>query len=222
MFNTLAVVPYLPFLESKYSYEALLDRLIYLDYANMKGITKEEEGTHDNWVPVFKKSPYSSRYLVDGNLNILGYWHFVALKEKLFKKAKKGLMLDYEISTDNVYALNRKGRYNMYFVETVTHPDITNTDAAAMLDESFYDSVYDFARSGIFFTERLTNAITPDAVKRAIGFGMKFVAKNIYRGSIYSAKMTDFLLRNASRRTDLFRLYSEGMHGRRRSHNPGL
>ncbi len=222
MFNTFTVVPYLPFLDSKYSYETLLDRLIYLDYADMQGITKEEEGTRDNWVSVFKKSPYSSRYLVDNNLNILGYWHFVALKEELFKKAKKGLMLDYEITADKVYSLDKKGRYKMYFVETVTHPDITNTDAAAMLDESFYDSVYDFARSGIFFTERLTNAITPNAVKRAIGFGMKFVAKNIYRGSIYSAKMTDFLLRNATRRTDLFKLYSEETHGKRKSRNINL
>lgn len=222
MLKTLAVIPYHPFLSGNYTYRSLLDRLIYLDYASMSSITKEEEGTLENWVPVFRKSPYTSRYLVDGDLNILGYWHFVALKEKLFNKAKKGLMLDYEITADEVYSLNKKGRYAMYFVETVTHPDITNTDAAAMLDESFYDSVYDFARSGIFFTERLTNAITPDAVKRAIGFGMKFVAKNIYRGSVYSMKMTDFLLRNASRRTDLFRLYSNEIYGRRKSHNSGL
>ncbi|EET89905.1 MAG: hypothetical protein LVQ97_04610 [Candidatus Micrarchaeales archaeon] len=215
MFETLAVIPYHPFLSGKYSYESLLDRLIYLDYADMKGITKEEEGTRENWVPVFKKSPYSSRYLVDGNLNILGYWHFVALKEKMFRKAKKGLMLDQEITANNVYSLEKRGRYMMYFVETVTHPDIRNTDAVAMLDESFYDAVYDFARSGVFFTERITNAVTPGAVKRATGFGMRFVTKNIYRGSIYSMGMTDFLLRNASRRMDLFRLYLKEM-GRRR------
>ncbi|MCL5434712.1 MAG: hypothetical protein M1559_03325 [Candidatus Marsarchaeota archaeon] len=221
MFETLAVIPYHPFLSGKYSYESLLDRLIYLDYADMKGITKEEEGTRENWVPVFKKSPYSSRYLVDGDLNVLGYWHFVALKEKLFRKAEKGLMLDQEITADKVYSLEKKGRYMMYFVETVTHPSIRNTDAVAMLDESFYDAVYDFARSGIFFTKRVTNAVTPEAVKRATGFGMKFVTKNIYRGSIYSMGMTDFLLRNASRRIDLFRLYLKEMgRGRKRPRVP--
>ncbi|QRF74067.1 hypothetical protein Micr_00595 [Candidatus Micrarchaeum sp.] len=219
MLETLAIVPYHPFLSRKYSYGSLLKRLIYLDYADMKGITKEEEGTQENWVPVFEKSPYSSRYLVDANLNILGYWHFVALEEELFKKARKGLMVDNEITADKIYSLERKGRYKMYFVETVTHPDITDTDAAAMLDESFYDAVYDFARSGVFFTERITNAITQVAVKRATDFGMKFVAKNIYRGSVYSIKMTDFLLRNASRRIDLFRLYSNEMHYRRKTHN---
>ena len=221
MFETLAVIPYHPFLSGKYSYESLLDRLIYLDYADMKGITKEEEGTRENWVPVFKKSPYSSRYLVDGDLNVLGYWHFVALKEKLFRKAEKGLMLDQEITADKVYSLEKKGRYMMYFVETVTHPSIRNTDAVAMLDESFYDAVYDFERSGIFFTKRITNAVTPEAVKRATGFGMKFVTKNIYRGSIYSMGMTDFLLRNASRRIDLFRLYLKEMgRGRKRPRVP--
>jgi hypothetical protein len=218
MLKTLAIVPYHPFLSRKYSYGSLLKRLIYLDYANMEGITKEEEGTQDNWVSVFEKSPYSSRYLVDANLNILGYWHFVALDEELFKKAKKGLMLDNEITADKIYSLEKKGRYKMYFVETVTHPGITNTDAAAMLNESFYDAVYDFARSGIFFTERITNAITLIAVKRAIDFGMKFVTKNTYRGSVYSMKMTDFLLRNASRRMDLFRLYSNEFHDRHKLH----
>ena len=217
MLETFAIVPYHPFLSQKYSYNSLLKQLIYLDYADMKGITKEEEGTQENWVPVFEKSPYSSRYLVDGDLNILGYWHFVALKEKLFRKAEKGLMLDQDITADNVYSLEKTGRYLMYFVETVTNPEIKNTDAVAMLDESFYDAVYDFARSGVFFTKRITNAVTPEAVKRATGFGMKFVTKNIYRGSIYSMGMTDFLLRNASRRIDLFRLYLKEMgRGRKR------
>jgi hypothetical protein len=35
-----------------------------------------------------------------------------------------------------------------------------------MLDNSFFDRVYDFARAGIYFTEVLTDAFTSDGEKK--------------------------------------------------------
>ncbi|MGC8548049.1 MAG: hypothetical protein ACP5MC_03595 [Candidatus Micrarchaeia archaeon] len=72
MFKPLAVVSY-GFIRERYSYSALLRRLIRLDYVYMRGLTKAEEGTQRNWVPVFRKSPYSSGYLVNEHLDIIGY-----------------------------------------------------------------------------------------------------------------------------------------------------
>ncbi len=211
MYRPLAIVPYIPFLKKRYSYSSLLTRLIYLDYADMPGLTKQDEGLHKDWVPVFRKSPWSARYLVDGDLNILGYWHFVALKEPYYRKARKGLLLDSNITADRIYALDRKGHYNMYFVETVLQPELRDTDAIVMLDDSFYDAIYDFARSGVFFKERITNAITDAGVRRATGLGMKYMTRNISRGSIYRMNFVDFLLRNAERRTDVLKLYAKEM-----------
>ncbi len=86
----LAVVSY-NFIQRKYNFNALLRRLIRLDYAYMRGLTKAEEGTQRNWVHVFRKSPYSSGYLVNDRLDIFGYWHFVALKKRHFERAKRGM-----------------------------------------------------------------------------------------------------------------------------------
>ena len=207
MLKSLAIVPY-NFIRKRYNYNALLTRLIYMDYMSMRGLTKAEEGIRKNWVQVFRKSPYSSRYLVNVNLDILGYWHFVALKEPYFKKAKKGLLLDSEIKAGSIYSLNRRGLYKIYLVETMLLPRYRDTNAIKMLDNSFFDAVYDFASNGIYFTEVLSNAFTPDGKKMDMKRGMKLVAKHILNGSMYHMDFGDFLLKDTYQRTDVLKLYS--------------
>ena len=139
----------------------------------MEGITRQEEGEFENWVPVFAKSPFSSRYLVDSKLNILGYWHFVALKPRLYKRALKGTLVDGEITSDEIYSLNKRGHYNMYFVEIVITPELIDTDAIIMLNDSLYASIYDFATNGVFFDEMILNAFTKYGLKRALDLGKR-------------------------------------------------
>ncbi len=208
MLKPLAVVPY-NFIRERYDFDKLLKRLIHLDYTYMRGLTKKTEGTHGNWVKVFKKSPYSSGYLVNAHLDILGYWHFVSLKEPYFKKAKRGLLLDSEIRASSIYSLNKKGSYTMYIVETTLVPEYRNTNAIIMLDNSFFDRVYDFARAGIYFTEVLTDAFTSDGEKRDIERSMRVAANNTMHGTMYYMNFTDFLLKNAPERTDLINAYSK-------------
>ncbi len=208
MLKPLAVVPY-NLIQTRYSPDKLLKRLIYLDYAYMRGLTKVTEGAQRNWVQVFKKSPYTYGYLVNARLDILGYWHFVSLKEPYFKKAKLGLLLDSEIKASSIYALNKKGLYTVYIIETMLLPKYRDTNAIMMLDNSFFDRIYDFARSGIYFTEVLANAFTADGKRRDINRGMQIVAKNTSHGDIYHMDFTDFLLKNATERTDLINAYSK-------------
>ncbi len=208
MLNPLAVVPY-NFIRTKYSKNALLKRLIYLDYTDMRGLIRAAEGTRSNWMQVLRKSPYSYRYLVNSHLDILGYWHFVSLKGPYLKKAKKGLLLDSEIKASSIYSLNKKGLYTIYIVETVLLPKYRDTDAIIMLDNSFFDAIYDFALEGVYFSEVLANAFTPDGKRRDIERGMHFMAKHVLHGDMYHMDFTEFLLKNAPDRKDVLKLYSK-------------
>ena len=204
--SPIAVVPY-NFIQKRYDFNALLKRLIYLDYLDMHNLTKTEEGTLEDWVKVFKKCRYSSRYLIDADLNILGYWHFVSLTESYFKKAKKGLLLDGEIRPSSIYSLNKKGLYNIYFVSIVLLPKIRDTNTIIMFDNSFFDAIYDFAHKGVYFKEALLNAITPEGEKH--NWGMHFVTKHSLRGNVYYMDFSEFLLKNGSERKDVLKLYSK-------------
>ncbi len=117
------------------------------------------------------------------------------------------MLLDSQIKPSSIYPLNKKGFYTIYIVETLLVPKYKDTNAIVMLDYSFFDAIYDFAKEGVYFTEVLVDAFTADGRKWCVNLGMKLVAKNTLHRDMYYMDFEDFVLKNAPKRTNLIKAY---------------
>lgn len=194
-------------LHNGWSLKKLVHRGVELDYECMKGLTGADEGTHSQWLGVLKKSMGTEQYLVDGRYNLLGYWHFVALRENYYKALMKGVFVDSQVTANAIYSLDRPGRYHMYIIEVLLLPSLRDTDAIVMLDDSFYEVVGTFAKRRVYFSDISLNAYTRDGLKRARKLGMRYVTNDTSRGTIYSCSFIDYIKRNAKRHKSLIKAY---------------
>jgi hypothetical protein len=194
-------------IRSGWSHKKILKRLIELDYKDIRGLKPQDEGKLNQWANVFRKSPDSYRILIDDSGKIAGYWHFVSLNSKTYDLVKSGRLLDSQINRTNIYPLTKPGTYNMYYIAILLVPELRDTKAILLLNNSFFDAIELFAKKNIYFTEFCANAYTKDGVKFFRRFGMDRIARNISKGSIYWMNFQQLLKRNAKGRKRLIRIY---------------
>jgi hypothetical protein len=170
----------------------LLDELIKLDYETMSGLTRDMEGSIDQWADVFADSPETWRLLVNGSESIIGYWHFVPLFEENFQKALSGKLLDSEIKADQIKALDFPGDYDIYFVSIALRQGYRNHDDRILLFGSFFEVIHSLAKDGIFIKNIVTNAYTTDGHRTCIRFGMKIITHHMEHGDVFMRTMYPF------------------------------
>lgn len=167
----------------------LLTKLIALDRRLIgDSLTESREGTAKQWAPVFFNNPHSWALLINGPKQIVGYWHFVPLRDAIFAKAKRGELLDSEILLDTVEPLDVPGHYNLYFVLIGVLPD-HHVGFGKLMDE-FFSRIESFAERGVFFREICANAFTRHGKRLCEGFGMEKFCDHSEFGVVYLAALS--------------------------------
>ncbi len=164
---------------------ALLRRLIALDRRILGNVLSDaREGTVAQWAPVLMEHPETWVLLVAGSKRIVGYWHFAALRDEHFVRAKAGELMDSEIAIDMVAPLEVPGFYNLYFVLLGVSTEFPR--GGAKLIDAFFDQLESLAARGIFFREVCANAFTKDGKRICEGLGMAPIGPHNDFGTVYA------------------------------------
>lgn len=154
--------------------EDLVQALIDLDVMLVRHLTVVDEGTVDQWAPVFRESPFSWKLLTFGE-RIVGYWQYVCLKDAYFSRARSGELRDSQITVDAIEApsyLTPSRSFKMYVVMVGVHPMHQHLGAGARLVASFVKEIQRAALSGLYFEEVIAVAYTPQGHALCRGFGL--------------------------------------------------
>ena len=110
-----------------WSYADLLHRLIDLDHLTLAGadLTAQDEGTAEQWAPVFQKSPQTWALIVYDKKLIVGYWSYFSVSDRLAARIEAGTLRDCEITADQVKSIREPGPHTIYFGMVARHPDMT-------------------------------------------------------------------------------------------------
>jgi hypothetical protein len=186
----------------------LLNKLIELDKRVIRqGLNDEREGTAQQWGPVFMRHPESWAILIKGKNEIVGYWHFAALNDRTYARAKSGQLLDSEITLANFEPLELPGTYNLYFVLMGILPE--HAARGGRLIEMFFERLKQLAESDIYFREICANAFTEDGVRLCEAFKLEKLRPHADYGTIYHRSLLPFppALRARRKLTPLAELY---------------
>ncbi len=180
-----------------------------LDYETLNGLVPDHEGDFGQWVSVVVDHPETVSLLLDELDTIVGYWHFVPLFEKEFRKMKRGEMSIRQVTSEKIPLLGLPGNYDMYFVIITLSRRHRYTKAVRLLFESFVSTLEELAKEGVYFREFCADAYTPTGIGICRSFEMKLLSKHPDRGEIYARRFFPFP-RHAlfDQRTELQRLYA--------------
>lgn len=163
-----------------WSYQDLLHRLIDLDFLSLAGssLTAEDEGTVEQWAPVFEKSPETWALVVYRKKLIVGYWSYFSISDALVDKLKAGILMDSEISESEVRSIYDPGPHNIYFAMIARHPDMTfkGDRAVRLLRNSLINSAKHWLAK-VDIANVYAVCFSPEAVNLCRHFGLKQEAK---------------------------------------------
>lgn len=157
----------------------LLDRLIAIDTAVIPEIKREEEGTTDQWAPIFHASPYTWKLLTTGD-EVAGYWHYVCLNDERFQMAKAGKLQESNIKNDMLVHLTHSGSerdYKMFISMIAIDSKHQQPEISSKLLLSFIREFGRLAKAGFFFSEICAVAFTPIGLQMCLDFGMEKIGR---------------------------------------------
>lgn len=189
----------------------LLKHLIALDYEVLIPLKAEDEGTVNQWAPVFWSHPHTWRLLVDAPESVVGYWHFVPLMKDDFVLAKQGQLYDSKITEDKVRTFLSPGQYDIYFVTVCMKKGFgENIQWTRLLFDSFFEVATELARQGCFLREVCANAYTPSGVWLCREFEMDYQGPHCSQGRIYTRTFHPFPQVSLLKKHDeMARLYTQ-------------
>ncbi|MHB8396387.1 MAG: metallophosphoesterase family protein [Thermoplasmataceae archaeon] len=167
----------------------MVRKLVELDYKSMPGLVPEDEGTLDQWIPIFTYHPYTWRVLLNSSNAVIGYWHVVSLFDEYYERIKKGKLYEIEISEDMISPMELPGHYNIYFRSIALEEDFRGTEASHLLLESFFSTLTELAKKSIFIDEICANAYTPAGKALCKNFDLMYIGEHTPKGSLYYRKM---------------------------------
>lgn len=164
----------------------LVDALVKMDYATINIENEEDEGTIEQWSDILRHNPDAFRYLLNGN-ELIGYWHYVFLNEETFDKAKKGLLLEGEITTDMLISPDSPGEYDGYFLCLTIAQEHRTARNLMRLFQAFARQMEEYAEKGIFVREWCTNAYSEEGETMCKVMKHAFLCNNISSGRMYGS-----------------------------------
>jgi hypothetical protein len=172
---------------------------ISLDYETIDNITEEHNGDFDQWLAVSRSNADSIRWLLDSENNVIGYWHFSALFDEPFIKAKNGQLLDSEITCDKIPVL-LPGTYNIYFIGICLKEEYRRkTITFGKLLFSIIEVIEEMAKRKVFVNEICALAYTHNGIQLCKSIGLKYLRDHVEHGEIYCGKIMDLLDRDFCR-----------------------
>jgi TIR domain len=191
-----------------WSGKRLLHELIRFDYQVIEGLQQSHEGDEDQWAPVFMDHPDTWKLLEDGNGKLVGYWHFVPLFADAYSRAKRGDLLDSEITADQVRVFELPGEYDIYFVVFSLLTEFRHTKAMILLVDSILDNLERLSSDGVFIRDIVANAYTKSGESLCKSLGLGMVTNHRERGVVYYANIMEILAAiNRPRAEDLLKIY---------------
>jgi len=183
-------------LKMGWSIEDMVNAGINLDYETIDDITEEHNGNFEQWLDVSKSNADSIRWLLDDKNNVIGYWHFTALFDKTFIKAKNGQLLDSEITCHEIPLL-LPGTYNIYFIGICLKEEYRRkTMTFGRLLFSIIEVIEEMAKKKVFINEICALAYTDNGIQLCKSIGLKYLRDHIEHGKIYCGKIMDLLDRD--------------------------
>lgn len=170
---------------------SVMTRLERLDYDNVIGLDAASEGDSAQWERVADSNPDGYAFLVDGSNAIVGYWHFEALPDDQYKRARDGTLEDGEIRVDKVTLLCAPGVLNLYFIIFVIEKRFRGLRANRLLLDAFLDRLESLAGLGIYVRRICANAFTPEGVGLCRSLGMELLAPHQRSGLMFELDMQD-------------------------------
>jgi transcriptional regulator with XRE-family HTH domain len=175
------------YVRSRYDndYIEFLSDLIKLDYSTVGRLNDNNEGTPEQWGPIFRSFPDTWK-LVLWNGEIVGYWNFVFLKEEYFWRFHSGELSDSDLEPEKMDLAVLPGDYFGYFVMFTIEESHQRSRAFDTLIKSFSDIVEDLTKSDRYFKAISAHAYTPLGAKlcNALGMSPDGVFQDDYAGEV--------------------------------------
>lgn len=165
----------------------LLRHLIALDYETTDNLNESNEGTPDQWAPVFMDNPDCWKLLASRKGELVGYWSFFALKDSTFKVAKQGKLNEGEIKISNVQSFNMPGTFNIY-ISIVCIRENYRKKGFLMLFDSFITRLNELTQSNRKINNICVNAFSEDGKLLAKNFGLRYLCSHVEYGEIFFGK----------------------------------
>jgi len=177
---------------SKIYFGKILEKLMQMDYENIENLRKDDEGTFEQWYPIFLKNPETWRIMVNTKNEIIGYWHFVPLRIETYEKIKTGKIHEIELNENDIIELVKRGNYKIYFRSLVLKKEYRKSKATKKLIVSFFNVLKELEEKGIIIDEMCANAYTPQGKKWCEKLGMEYIGEISPNGSLYFLKLKNF------------------------------
>ncbi len=180
------------------SYHDLLERLLEIDFAAIPQLTPEDGGEATHWAPIFQAQPHAWRLLVIGD-QIVGYWHVLHLKRKVYGKLKSGRMPEGQLRVDDL--ANWSAAYtddpaHLFISAIVVEPQHRHPHHGMLLIRSLLTEIDRLIEDDFAISEICTVAYSPNALHLCWSLGMERV--NAQSGDI-STQPADIYAAKAER-----------------------
>ena len=168
-----------------YDAEKIAIQLVENDYINFYGIDEDNEGTAQQWEIFIQNSTETTQFLINGDDEIVGDWSILALNEKMFEEAKKGQLLEKDITFEKSEMIAFPDIYYGYVLSISILPDYRTMKNYMKLVNSFYEQLEVYAEHGIFFKEWCMNVFSSEIENIAKRLGFTYLCDNKKYGKIY-------------------------------------
>lgn len=176
-----------------WSIKDMLNANIGLDFETIEYEKEEHNGSFEQWFEIYKKNADCIRWLLDSDDNVIGYWHFEPLFDEMFSKAKKGELLETEVTFSKIPQM-LANTYNIYFIGICLKEEHRRKRKTfGKLLYSIVDVFENLAKDNIFINEICALAYTDSGVRLCESIGLKYTTDHIEHGKIYSGKTIDLI-----------------------------
>ncbi|UOA19336.1 hypothetical protein DSM14862_02131 [Sulfitobacter indolifex] len=151
-------------------YEAFLDALLALDREELR-VDEHHIGTSNQWAKIFDQGSDFWRVLVYDD-EVVGYWQASVVREDVLERIIRGELLDSEITCEMLCHPVLPGNYSLYFCVLLLSREHRSAKNLQRLLKSFLGVLEDFARSGIFFDDIGTVAVSREGSQLCESLGM--------------------------------------------------
>lgn len=152
---------------------------------------EEHKGSFEQWDKLKRIQPDNFKILLDGS-EMIGFWDFLALFDDSFEKAKKGELVDSELTSD-ITPYMFPGTYNIYVTSVMLQESYRKNLTLQKLLFSMLETFEEYALNGIFINEICTWAYSEDGISLSKSLGLKYKTKHKEHGQIYCGNVVDLI-----------------------------
>jgi len=173
--------------------EDIVEEGMKIDFETIDDITIEHNGDFEQWLSVARENSETIRYLLNNQNELVGYWHFTPLSNNTFQKAKRGELLDSEITIEKIPFLI-PGTYNIYFIAICLKAIYRRRNMTfGNLLFSIIETIEEMAKNNIFVNEICALAYSNSGIQLCNSIGLKYLKDHLEHGQIYCGSIYDLL-----------------------------